>query len=296
MTSITVLTEDSYHAEIEKAENDDTDGSVEHRQKTNITPEDIIGNVVTFESPETWHGRTMGEVTAIDMNGEHGPEATISELFINREHTETGHHITNDDHGGFINLSLPSLGSKHTVKWLEAKIDGEWETVSDVVLEAAMTEFTRLKHEYDITRMMSKTYTHNPQGLCTLPIRPNDDGTRGEVIPDTDQFTDPELYNRLMDNVIIPETAGAHTQLGTLYTQSDRRQHDEKRAHKIIDIQVDIVAQPERAQTARKRIFSTDISLAEKIKYVLGPDPREDVFGVDPTADDSHEQDHEEAA
>lgn len=294
MTSITVLNDDDYHAQIEKAENGEINASPEFCRKTNITPKDMIGNIVTFTSPRSNYSHTMGEVTDIDMKGK--PEATISELFIDREFIETGHQLADGNKGAFINLSLPFLGDEHTVKWVEAKINDEWEMVSDVVLGTAMNHFTQIQHEYDTTRVLKKTYTHNPQGLCTNSIRPSDDQTRGEVIPDREQFTDPELYDQVMNSIIIPETVGKYTNLGTLYTLSDKRQHDGKRAHKIIDVRVDNIAKPDRKVSGRQSALNIDLSLAERVKYALGPNPREDMFGVDPTADNDNTEENREIA
>lgn len=265
MPSISILPKDEYEESLANATRTDGKPTKSFLKGTQATPEEVIGMVAEVETNQGFH-RRMGEVTEVNIEE---ATATISELFTENEFTEAGSTVGTPH----INLRLPRLGAEHTVKWLEARTDdGEWEQVSETRLDSALNSFTRLKHEHDETRVIKKSYVHNPENLCSLRITPRKDRSGGKTHVDVEQFIDGDEYNQLMDALNVPENATSTTKLGTLYTRSDKREHDATRRHEIVTIQVERVARPNEPGVHTNSL-ETSTPIEDEIEAVMGPKP-----------------------
>lgn len=263
MTGITVLPEDAYNKAINRASQTDSKPTKKHLEATMATPEDVIGTVIEIQTDGGWHQR-FGEVVEVDIET---ATATVEELFTGAEFTETGTTTGTPT----INLRLPRLGDEYTVKYLEARTDdGEWEQVSDERIDSEMTRFDRLKRDHDETRVIKKSYVHNPEDLCTVRVTPNDERNGGETFVDAEQFSNPETYERLMNMLCPPDEIGSSAEIATLYTRSDRREHDETREHEMVTMQVDMLARPNSPGLSGID-FVPDTSLGERIQARFGP-------------------------
>ncbi len=186
----------------------DNDHDVDGVREMYWTPEEAVGNIIQHHLH--W-GRTFCEVTDVDMEEE---TVTLSELFTDREFT-----VSTDD-----SLDTIFIGGEFTVEWIEARIDGEWERVSDY---ATPTDPLGLyiKTDEDIsiedTRRVSKTYVHKTAQYDAWPIRVSSDGDNVETVLDDSDLQNAPVFDDIRDSVQLPSDMNLNgLEIGTLYTET----------------------------------------------------------------------------
>jgi hypothetical protein len=156
-----------------------------------VTPDEAIGMVVTHHT----HGYAtpMCEVASVDVDEE---LVTLERLFD----PDTTHEIPMDKP-----LDTPFIGKEYTVSWIEARVDGEWERVSDVSCLGDWRGPHTHGEEYDETRVVEKTYKHGADQYDEWPIRVARQSDEPEVVIEREDFQNPEVLDTVFDQITLPD-------------------------------------------------------------------------------------------
>lgn len=178
-------------------------------------PEEAVGQIIKWNMH--W-GYTFCEITDVDVDE---GTVTLSELFTDREFTTSFEK----------SLDKPFIGTEYTVEWIEAKVDGDWERVSDYATpDDPMGPYLKRGEEYDTTRVVEKSYTYGSEKYDSWPIRADRQTNELGTAPDKEDMDDPELYDRLMDSIELPDDFELQgLQVGTLYTEENIIETDDGR-------------------------------------------------------------------
>ncbi len=226
-----LITQSKLDEVIERAEEDDNMDAPGIRNMYWL-PEEAVGEVIK------WHmhwGYTFCEVVDVDVDDE---TITLSELFTDREFTTDFEK----------SLDKPFIGSEYTVEWIEAKVDGEWERVSDYATpDDPMGPYIKSGEEYDNVRVVEKSYTYGAEKYYSWPIRVDRQTGEPGTVPEKESMTDPDLYDRLMDSIELPEDFDLNgMQVGTLYTDEHVIETDDgvEKQYEIVWWTIDSAFQP----------------------------------------------------
>jgi len=203
MHSKHVLPDDEYEQTLQNARDNNRDMTVIENMYARAN--DIIGTVVTL----TLHwGDTFGEVTAVDFDAD---TITIEELFTGEEYKRSTDRA----------LDQPFPGQEFTVSWLEARIDGAWERVTDKSPRHEWRGPTLSDTEsYDEVREITKTYEHAAAELDAFDIRVDRSTNQPEVHLDEDDVINSDVIEKLLHAFTVPDTDRlSGSVLGTIYTK-----------------------------------------------------------------------------
>lgn len=190
---------------VKETDNADRDADLDAVRDMYVTPENAIGMVVKLALH--W-GHAFCEVTDVDFEEE---AITLEELFTGEQ------HVTDIDKA----LDVPFIGQEYTVKWIEARVDGEWERVSDYdTLKNPLGGNIPRGESYENTRQVEKTYKHGLDEFDTWRITVDQNTQNPEVFLDSDAVTNPEVLEGLLDSVVLPDNFDlSRLTIGTLYTK-----------------------------------------------------------------------------
>ncbi len=199
-----LVTEDKLEEIIEDAENSDRDVNPDGIRDMYFTPDEALGRTIKLHLH--W-GHTFCEIAAINMGDE---TVTLSELFTDREFT-----VSTDD-----SFDIPFIGAEYTVEWIEAKVNGEWERVSDYSApDDPMGPYVKRGEEYDTIRVVSKTYEYGSDKYSSWPIRIDRQTNEPEIVPDREDLQNPEVLDRVLDSIALPDDFDlGGLEIGTVYT------------------------------------------------------------------------------
>lgn len=173
-----------------------------------ITPDEALHQTVKHHLH--W-GDTFCEVTEIDL--EEG-RVELTELFTDR--------VFEINCPAAPRLKFPYVGEEHTIEWVEALVDGDWERVSEYETPDNPIGLSN-KHSdrYDHTRRVSKTYTHGLDEYDAWAIRVDRQTGTPEAPFNHEDTTNPEIYDAMQSGIVLPDEMDlGGIEIGTLYTQS----------------------------------------------------------------------------
>lgn len=211
-----LVTEDKLEQTVEEAKEDGRDPDA--IRDMYVTPEDAIGRV--FKKMLHW-GHTYYEAVGVDREGE---EVVFEELFTGKEFRE--------DFGTILNT--PFIGDECTVSWVEAKIDGEWERVSEYATPDSWQNPTPPRGEnYEQTRVVEKTYKHGSEQFDSWPIRIEHQSGEPEVAINGEGVQNDDVLEQVLESIELPDSFDlSGIQVGTIYTdkhivEDGERKHTE---------------------------------------------------------------------
>ena len=171
-----------------------------------MTPDEALGTVVTHHT----HGMAtpMCEVTDVNVEEE---TLTLARLFD----PDTTYTVPMDS-----SLDTPFIGKEYTVSWIEARIDGEWERVSDIACLGDWRGPHTHGEEYDETRVVEKTYKHGADQYGEWPIRVDRQSGEPEVVIDRESFQNPDVLDTALDQITLPDDFDVGGMVvGSIYTE-----------------------------------------------------------------------------
>lgn len=144
-------------------------------------------------------------------------------------------------------LGRPSIGQEHTVWWIDQRVNTGWRRwESDVKSDHFYHRVWAINVARSIdteTRIRSETYYHRLDEFEAWDIKMGDGGP--QVIPEA--LEDNETLNRIFRQISddIPDK----TRVGTVYTDTDPREHDKKKDHEIVWFEINYPFRSNNYQT-----------------------------------------------
>lgn len=220
-----IVTEDKLNEIIANAERDE-DKDADGIRDMYMTPGEAVGRVI--KNALHW-GHTFVEITDVDMDGE---TVTMEELFTGEEYT-----ASTDDA-----FDVPFIGSTFTVEWIEARVDGEWERVSNYKTPASWRGPAIPRDEsYDDTRHVKKTYTHRTDEFDEWDLRIDRQTGEACIIPDAEDIINADALETLYSSIELPDDTQLNgLSIGSVYTKEHIVETDDghERKHEIVWWQV----------------------------------------------------------
>lgn len=194
--------------EIEEIRRDaeESDHDVEAILDRYVTPDEAVGLVVELHKAG-WFSPKMCEVVDVDTDDS---TVRLEGLFD----PETTHQLPFD-----APLPVPFIGQEYTVSWLEARIDDDWQRVSDVRHPGQWRKARTDSDEYDNVRRVEKTYTHGTDQYREWPVRIDRQTGEPSVSFDRSDLQNPEALTTALNQVELPDNFSLNgLVIGQVYT------------------------------------------------------------------------------
>lgn len=234
MTRKHLVTEETLEKAL--ADADENDRDLDAIREMYVTPEEAVGQV--FKKTLHW-GWTFYEAVDVDHEEE---ELVLEELFTGREFREAFGEI----------LQVPFIGAEFDVSWVEAKVDGEWERVSEYATPGEWRKPGLPNGEdYDQTRVIEKTYRHGDDQFDAWPIRIDHQTGEPEVVIDLEDVQNKTVLERMLDSIELPDSfALGGLEVGTVYTEQHLVETDDGHAkeYEVVWWSVKSQFEPSRAR------------------------------------------------
>lgn len=206
----------------EEAAEKDTNGDIDAVLERYLTPDEVLG-IIVIHHPYG-RGTPMCEVTDVD---EDEGTVTLSRLFD----PETTYTVGIDE-----SLDTPFIGQEYNVEWIEARIDGEWERVSDVCGNGQWRG-PSADDEYENVRVVEKTYKHGADKYDEWPLRVDHQSGEADCVIDREDIQNPEALDTVLNQIELPDDFDVNgLQVGEIYTDTHIVEDEDGQQYKEFEI------------------------------------------------------------